>query len=149
MGRKTREKSEGSTTDEVRLFIPGNVPALKNNKIIASFGKRCPLCKKGKVNTLVSSKRCKEWIKSSENFWDENREKFLEAIEDLEQPYRIGFQFIRNSRHKFDYTNALDTVQDSMVHRGWLEDDNSDILLPVLIPYEYDKENPGVYITVL
>jgi hypothetical protein len=35
-----------------------------------------------------------------------------------------------------------------MVKYGWIDDDNADNLLPVLEGYEYNKENPGVLITV-
>lgn len=76
-------------------------------------------------------------------------------------PYRISFKFVRDSRHKFDYVNPLQTVQDMMTGgfktsklenvelRQWLPDDNADVILPVFEPYEYDKGSPGVYITVL
>jgi hypothetical protein len=62
---------------------------------------------------------------------------------------RIGLTFIRNSRHKFDYINPAQTVQDDMVNYGWIDDDNADVIIPVFIEYVYDKNNPGVMIELL
>ena len=36
-----------------------------------------------------------------------------------------------------------------MVDIGVLEDDNADIVLPVFEQYEYNKDNPGVWIEIL
>ena len=36
-----------------------------------------------------------------------------------------------------------------MVKNNWIEDDNAEYMIPVFEQYEYDKENPGVYITIL
>ena len=70
-------------------------------------------------------------------------------MKEFKKPYHISFKFIRKSRHKFDYVNPLQTVQDEMVKHGWIEDDNADELLPILEKYEYNKENPGVWIEIL
>lgn len=133
----------------VIIFIPGNVPSLKNNKQIITLGPRCSKCRKGKFNKLISSKTVIQWKKDTKPSWLAFKKTFLNQLEELATPYRIKFTFIRKSRHKFDYTNALDTVQDEMIHHDWLEDDNSDILIPVIGRYRYDKKNPGVYIKVL
>ena len=65
------------------------------------------------------------------------------------QCFKIEMEFIRGSRHKFDYINPAQTIQDEMVHHGWLEDDNCTIMIPFFREYSYDKENPGVYIRIL
>ena len=130
------------------IFIPGNVPALKNSKEIVYIGKRCNVCRKGHRPLLISSKRVKEWKKDTAPYWRKYKAEFLAMISDMETPYRIRFRFIRKSRHKFDYTNALDTIQDEMVQAKWISDDNSDILRPIPLQYRYDKENPGVEISV-
>jgi hypothetical protein len=64
-------------------------------------------------------------------------------------PVSIQFTFIRGSKHKFDYINPAQTVQDDMVTFGWIEDDNADCILPVFVEYKYDKVNPGVIIEIL
>ena len=133
------------------IFIPGNVPSLKNNKQIITVGPRCGKCKRGKFPKPIPSKAVRDWRKATEKFWlSDLRDQFYAQLDLTDgPPYRIKFTFIRGSRHRFDYTNALDTVQDSMTHHKWIEDDNSDILRPVLGQYKYNKEEPGVRIKVL
>ena len=70
-------------------------------------------------------------------------------IAGLEFPVVVSFKFIRGSRHKFDYINPAQTVQDLMVKNGWIEDDNANFLIPVFEKYSYDKKNPGVKIRLL
>ena len=36
-----------------------------------------------------------------------------------------------------------------MVKAGWIEDDNADCMKPSFITYSYDKENPGVIISII
>ena len=125
----------------IRLWIPGNVPSLKNNKrIIPLKGQNRPM--------MIPSKRHEAYAKDTRLVYASHRLAFKNATEGLSDPLRVGFRFVRGSRHKFDYTNALDTVQDLMVKHGWIEDDNADCLIPVIIPYEYDKERPGVEIVI-
>ena len=77
-------------------------------------------------------------------------EKVLEKqLSKLELPVKISFKFIRGSKHKFDYINPAQTVQDDMVKHHWIDDDNCENILPVFEPYEYDKENPGVEIKLI
>jgi len=117
-----------------KIFIPGNVPSSKNSKVWT-----------GKF--LVSSKATQQWRKNTKDYWQLYKKTFLSQLK--EAPHKIGFKFYRKSQHKFDYVNPLQTVQDEMVKYGWLEDDHADILIPVLLPYEYNKENPGVEIIIL
>lgn len=118
------------------IWIPGNVASSKNGKTWT-----------GKF--LVDSKQTQAYKKASIQAYKDNKEAFLKLLEGKEKPYRIQFTFIRKSRHKFDYINPCQTVQDFMVTHGWLEDDNMDEMIPVFQPSRYDKENPGVFIEVL
>ena len=118
------------------IFISGNVPSSKN-------GKRWT----GKY--LIHSKTVMTYIKNSKNEYVENKEKFLNMIENKEIPYKVSFKFHRSSRRKFDYINPCQTVQDLMVKYGWIEDDNCLFMIPSFEEYEYNKENPGVTIKVL
>lgn len=73
------------------------------------------------------------------------------------KPYKIGFHFIRGSKHKYDFVNPVQTVQDLMVTYGWLEDDNIEIMLPLPLEYpvdsgsfsSYSKQEPGVVIEII
>tara|TARA_R110002012_G_scaffold45219_2_gene120358 strand:+ start:1166 stop:1657 length:492 start_codon:yes stop_codon:yes gene_type:complete len=121
--------------NNLEIFINGNVPSSKN-------GKRWT----GKY--LIHSKTTMRYIKESKEEYLEQTYPFKEFIERFNPPYVIHFKFYRKSRRKFDYVNPLQTVQDLMVKYHWLEDDSSDHLLPIFDIYEYNKENPGVLITI-
>jgi hypothetical protein len=69
-------------------------------------------------------------------------------------PVIVGMHFVRGSRHKWDFINPAQTIQDEMTKSGWIEDDNADIILPVPLSinakyWSYNKTKPGVYITLL
>lgn len=117
------------------IFIPHNVPSSKNSKVWT-----------GKF--LVWSKSAQKYRKDTKPFWEEYKERFREVLEKKRKPYKVYFKFVRGSKHKFDYVNPLQTTLDIMVEHEWLDDDNADEILPVFERYEYDKEKPGVYITV-
>ena len=88
------------------------------------------------------------YIKNTKPYWEEYAEEFRAVIDELEKPVNLSFKFIRGTRHKFDYVNPLQTVQDQMVIHGWIEDDNCDEIIPCFEKYEYDKEEPGCFITI-
>lgn len=124
-----------------RIFISGNVPSSKNSRIWT-----------GRYS--VVSKTVKKYITNSKDQWMENREKFISQLpidtnNNVIYPIYVEFQFIRGSRHQFDYINPAQTVQDLMTKYEWIPDDNSDILIPSFKPYVYDKGNPGVFIHIL
>ena len=120
----------------MKWFIPGNVPSSKN-------GRRWT----GKY--FVSSKATTKYRKDTAIYFEKFRKGFRKQLAKLELPVKISFKFIRGSKHKFDYINPAQTVQDDMVKQGWLPDDDCSLLIPVFEPYEYNKENPGVEIKLI
>ena len=100
-----------------RWFIPGNVPSSKN-------GRRWT----GKY--FIASKAVMNYRKATKDRYTELTEEFKDAIKDLELPVKISFEFVRGTRHKFDYINPAQTVQDDMVKYGWIEDDNAEFIIP-------------------
>ena len=122
------------------IFIPGNVPSSKNGR-------------RWTGRYFIVSKQTARYYKNSKKDWVENKKEFLKLLKGKDsqnkKPYRISFKFIRKSRHKFDYINPAQTVQDQMVKFGWISDDNAQEILPIFLEFEYDKDNPGVYINVL
>ena len=118
------------------FFIPYNVPSSKNSRQWT-----------GKY--FVVSKTVQKWKALTKPLWKKYKDDFVDAIKDKELPLKIEMEFIRGSKHKFDYINPAQTIQEEMVHHGWLEDDNCTIMIPYFKPYSYDKENPGVYIRIL
>jgi len=118
------------------VYIDGNVASSKNGKQWT-----------GKF--LVHSKQTQTYIRDSKPDYIYNKDKFLKSLEGKTAPYHISFLFVRKSRHKFDYVNPLQMVLDLMVEYGYIEDDNADVILPYFEYYQYDKDNPGCFITVL
>lgn len=118
------------------IFIPGNVPSSKNSKQWT-----------GKF--LVSSKTTQRYTKESKLHWIKYKKRFLEMVEGLPKPYRIGFYFIRDSRRKFDLINAAQLPCDLMVKNGWIDDDNMEEIVPVFLGHEVDKPNCGMIISVV
>ena len=117
------------------IFIAGNVPSSKNSKRWT-----------GKM--LINSKTVMKYIKDTDMQYKTFKTDFKKLIAGKELPVIVSFKFIRGTRHRFDYVNPAQTVQDLMVKYDWLEDDSSDHLLPMFDEYEYSKDKPGVLITI-
>lgn len=117
-------------------FIPGNVPSSKN-------GRRWT----GKY--FIASKTVMKYRKNSNSFYKQYADDFKKELKKHKLPVKISFTFIRGTKHKFDYINPAQTVQDDMVTHGWIEDDNMINIIPVFEPYSYNKEKPGVIIKIL
>ena len=120
----------------MKIFIPGNVPSSKNSKRWT-----------GKM--LINSKTVMKYIKETKGYYLQYKKDFQQLTENKEYPVTVSFQFIRGSKHRFDYINPAQTVQDLMVKNNRIEDDNCEYIIPHFEPYKYDKENPGVYITII
>lgn len=123
------------------IFIPFNTPSSKNSRTWT-----------GKF--FIENKRVTQYRKDTKEYFVANKELFLSMIKDKEKPYLIGFHFVRGNKHKFDFCNMLQILQDIFVSEFWLLDDNCDEMIPFAYVkngsyYSIDKSNPGVYITVL
>lgn len=124
----------------VGLFLNGNVPSSKNSKRIVRAGK-FPKLIWSKLALAYRGVTLEEMARVKSH-WDE-------LVKNTEDPLVVCFHFIRNSRRKFDFHNAVQTLSDLMVEAGWLEDDDMDHFLPVPLQingnwYSLDKEAPGV-----
>jgi len=107
-----------------------------------------PEIRKGRP-MLVSSKLHQAYEKTRTNLYKLQRWEFAKMVKHLEPPYQVLFYFIRDSRRKFDFLNAVQTCEDIMVKSGWLEDDNADQIKPIPAGYHVDKHNAGVFISVM
>lgn len=63
----------------------------------------------------------------------------------------VKFHFVRGSKHKFDFGNAMELIADLMTAHNLLIDDNMDYFIPMPLKignnwYSYNKNNPGVII---
>jgi len=120
----------------MKWFIPGNVPSSKN-------GRRWT----GKY--FISSKTVMKYRKNTAQIYKKLAASFVKELKKHDLPVSISFKFYRGTRHKFDYINPAQTVQDDMVKHGWIEDDNMTFIIPHFEEYVYDKEKPGVEIKII
>jgi|TARA_R100000479_G_C6377160_1_gene199477 Holliday junction resolvase RusA-like endonuclease len=120
----------------MKWFIPGNVPSSKN-------GRRWT----GKY--FIASKTVMKYRKDTQSYYKKYAKEFSKELKKHTLPVKVSFTFIRGTRHKFDYINPAQTVQDDMVKHGWIEDDNMNFMIPVFEEFQYDKKNPGVIIKIL
>ena len=123
------------------IFIQGNTPSSKNSKQFVTF-------KNGKT-MLLNSKTVQKYIKESKGDWILNKNNFNKLIKDKEKPYKIELYFIRDSKRRFDYINVAQIIFDLMQEYGYIEDDDSQNIIPVFKGFEVDKARAGVEIEVL
>lgn len=153
------------------IFIPGNVPSLKNSKVKAKGG----IFASPAVNKYLRALGIQSFSsrhKTVKGYVDKNRpnkmEQFRERINKMkvgkDNPLFIGFHHVRDSKRKFDFSNSVELIQDLFVAHDFIEDDNIDYLFPIPMTidgrlpttsnlreenwYTVDKENPGVYIKI-
>ena len=140
----------------IELFIPGNVPSLKNSKIKTSRGV-FPSKTVTKYLRSLGIQSYSSRKKEVKEYKDINRpnifKEVFSGISITNYPCIFHFHFIRKSRHKFDFINACQIVADLMVAHDIIEDDNMDYFIPfpLLINdswYSYNKEKPGVIIRI-
>jgi hypothetical protein len=120
------------------IYIGGNVASSKNSN---GFNTQ--------TKTSYKSKTTYNYIKSTAKEYALLANTFRTMLKGKTPPYRVEFTFIRDSKRRFDYCNAIQLCADMMVEYGWIEDDNADIFLPVFAPYQYKKNDGGVIIRVL
>lgn len=128
------------------IFIAGNTPSSKNSKRIITITNK----KTGKKTTrLINSEVTEKYIKNSKADWLINKNEFLKMLKGKEKPYKIELFFIRDSRRRFDYINAAQIIFDLMQEYGYIEDDDSQNIIPVFKGFEVDKVRTGVKIDIL
>jgi len=138
------------------IFIEGNVPSSKNSKVKTSRGIfHSPTVKKylSKIGIMKYSAGRKEVIFYKTKPCSFPYEELSNNLKDKEYPIKIGFHFVRGTKHKFDFHNTVQIIADLMVAFDVIEDDNMDCLIPVPFKidgkyYSYNKEKPGVYIKI-
>jgi len=128
------------------IFIAGNTPSSKNSKRIIKITSKKT---EKKTTRLINSEVTEKYIKNSKADWILNKRNFVKMLVGKEKPYRIELYFIRDSRRKFDYINAAQIVFDLMQEYGYIENDDSQNIIPVFKGFEVDKVRAGVEIEVL
>ena len=153
------------------IFIPGNVPSLKNSKVKTSRG----IFSSPTVNRYIRALGIQKFSSSKKEvkgYADPNRPNQFEALRSRfatmkhgkGDPLIIGYHQVRNSKRLFDFSNSVEIIQDLMTSHDFIEDDNVKYVFPVPMSidgrlinetdprafplYSVDKNNPGVWIKV-
>lgn len=151
------------------IFIPGNIPSLKNSKVKTSRG----IFSSPTVNKFLRSigiqkfnsrkKEVKGYVDLTRpNQFEALRTEFMKMKSNTSDPIIIGYHQVRNSKRLFDFSNSVEILQDLMTAHDFIEDDNVKYVFPVPMSmdgklinesdprafplYSVDKENPGVWI---
>ena len=151
------------------IWIPGNVPSLKNSKVKTARG----VFSSPTVNKYIIAlgiQRFSSSKKEVKGYVDPNRPNQFEALrtqfEALKKgkgdPLIIGFHQVRSSKRLFDFGNSVEIIQDLLTAHDFIEDDNVKYMFPVPMTitgelikesdprafplYSVDKENPGVWL---
>lgn len=139
---------------KLEVFIPFNTPSLKNSKVKTRKG-IFPSSTVTKYLRKLGIQHFSSSKKTVKGYADKTRPNiFKNCFKDWVKPEGqavIGFHFVRGTKHKFDFNNACQIVQDLMVAHDLIEDDNMDYLVPKPFKikgkwFSYNKENPGVYV---
>ena len=126
------------------ITLTGNTPAKKDSGRIVRAGGR-PI--------LLPSARHERWYRENAlalgarivrgRVRPEGRLTSYEGVPlPLQGRTRISVRFFRDSLRRWDYSNALDAVQDLLVDLGILADDNADVLSVGELTHAIDRENP-------
>lgn len=100
-----------------KIVITGETPSKKNSKIISCRGSR-PL--------LFPSSKYVSWHRDA-----------LQQIATLEKinSKKISLTFFAGNNRKFDLTNKAESIMDTLVDAGLLEDDNYSIVGELLLKF--------------
>jgi len=145
------------------IFIPGNIPSLKNSKTIGQIGKG-----ENKRRVLLPSKTVKKYLqamgirkysptggvedyKTRKNIF---RESVGSYFDDAPHPLVLGFNFVRDTQRKFDFINVCQISCDLLVAHGFIPDDDMNHLIPMPMKingsyYSVCKDRPGVWLKII
>ena len=138
------------------IFIPNNIPSLKNSKIMGRFPSKTvqKWLRKFGIQHYSSSRKEVTFFKRIPKQYD-----FAEICQPIknytgEYPILMGFHFVRDSRRTWDFGNCCQILQDVMVAFDIIPDDNVNYLLPFPMIragkyWSYDKDNAGVWIRIM
>lgn len=153
------------------IFIPYNVPSLKNSKVMTKRGVfSSPTVSKyirklGIQSYNAGKKTIKGYVDPNRpNEFEKFREQFELMKKDKGNPIFIGYHQVRNSKRLFDFSNSIEVIQDLLTAHDFIEDDNVKYVFPIPMTidgelpsitnirveqfYSVNKDKPGVYIKI-
>lgn len=134
------------------IFIRGEVPSSKNSKrIFPRYTSKSSWKFNGKsaVPFITDSAFTEKYKKSVRGEFQSKVMEWKKLIAGVPLPLYVEFIFIRSTKQGWDYNNLTECPQDLMVETGWIEDDNTLVMLPCPPPppgFLVDKNNAGVII---
>jgi hypothetical protein len=145
-----------TTKNKIELWIPGNVPSLKNSRTSCSKGSFYSKTVRSYLQSLgIRSFSARTGVV---NYKTRPNNLFMEAIKSThgalgEFPAVFRLHFVRSSRRKFDFHNACQIIFDLLVAHEYIPDDSMDYVIPMPMIingawYSHDKESPGVIIEI-
>lgn len=114
---------------ETQLKINGRIPSKKNS--------RRPFIRNGRIMNFPS-KKYKEWNEKA--LWELKSQKPPKSITRAE----IDLFFRMPDNRKTDLTNKAESVMDTLVDAGILEDDCWQVVTPITMHGHINRKNPGV-----
>ncbi len=153
------------------IFIPSNVPSLKNSKVKTSKGifpsKTVTKYIKGLgIQSYNSRKKEVKGYKDPNrpNIFETFREEFENMRKGKDDPLFIGYHQVRSSNRLYDFSNSVEIIQDLLTAHDFIEDDNVQYIFPVPMTidgrlptpdnirtekwYSVDKKNAGVFLKI-
>lgn len=141
------------------IFIPFNVPSLKNSKQISTVAGKPVLLYSKTVKKYLQNLGIQRLSAKTGVFEYKTRPNiFKQAIngffDDAPIPCVLAFNFVRDSQRAFDFHNACQIICDLLVAHGAIKDDDIKHLVPVPLMingsrFSICKDNPGVYLKII
>lgn len=155
------------------LWVPGEVPSLKNSKQIVSVKTSesiccsapihriskgvfiCAACKKNTkhrtIPRLIPSKAVQEYVENTKSFYTgkDFQAKFASWFAGKPYPIYLGMYLVRKTARQWDFNNITQIIQDLLKDYGYLADDNVDYLIPVYLGHHKNDEKPGIILIPL
>ncbi len=139
----------------VSIFIPSNIPSLKNSKIMGRFPSKTVQrwLRLYGIQHYSASRKQVTFFKTIKKTYD-----FEEITNPLREckdyPLKMGFHFIRDSKRRWDFGNACQVLQDLLVAFDVIPDDDVNYILPFPLEingkyWDYDKNNAGAILKIL
>lgn len=140
------------------VFVPGNVPSLKNSKVKTSKGifpskTVMKYLREMGIQAYSASKKTVTEYKTRPNLFKDYANQISKLLVGKTAPYVICFHFVRKTKADFDFNNANQIILDLLTAHKVIEDDNMRFVIPAAMQiadkwYTVDKDKPGVWITV-
>lgn len=143
-------KERVNNSPDFEIKVPVTEWFIKNYSVPSKKNSRQNFVKNGK-QISIPSKNHSDYVKMTAMQYSVFGKEFRNTVKfyELKYPLKIELTFVRSTKHRFDYCNAAQTVEDLIVKNNWIEDDSADHLIPIFIPYEFNKEVPGVKIKLI